>query len=80
MFTSHFFQSFTYNFQLSLHNFKTNQFSFKIFGSLDSLAKNKNFEKKIVKKFEKFFFKNSKKLKIKYLKMAITQKLRVVDP
>ena len=37
-------------------------------------------KKKIVKKFKKIFFKNSKKLKNKYLKMAITQKLSIKDP
>ena len=37
-------------------------------------------KKKIVKKFKNIFFKNSKKLKNKNLKMDITQKLSVVDP
>ena len=61
-------------------NFKTNNFSSKSFSSLNSLEKNKHFEKKICQKIQIFFFKNSKKLKNNYLKITITQKLRVGDP
>ena len=61
-------------------NFKTNNFSSKSFSSLNSLEKNKHFEKKNCQKIKIFFFKNSKIFKNNYLKITITQKLRVVDP
>ena len=44
-------------------NLKTNQFSFKIFSSLNSLAKNKHFEKKNCQKIRIFFSQKFEKIK-----------------